>query len=142
MPRSAPPSSCASCGSRTGRLAGVEPLEILRNVVILVHLVGFAVIFGSWVVELTSRRLQSTPLMDGGLGIALIAGLILAAPWPAGVELNYIKLGVKLVVLLVIGGLIGAGRARQRTGGTTPRAAFWLIGILTLTNAGIALIWQ
>lgn len=120
----------------------MEPLQILRHVVVLVHLVGFAVIFGSWVVELTSRRFQSTRLMDQGLGIALIAGLVLAAPWPAGVELNYIKLGVKLVVLLIIGALIGVSRARQRTGATTPRAAFWLIGILTLTNAGIALVWR
>lgn len=120
----------------------MEPLEILRNVVVLVHLVGFAVVFGSWVAEWTSRRYQATRLMDEGLAISLLAGLVLAAPWPAGVELNYIKLGVKLVVLLVIGGLIGVSRSRQRKGGQTPRAAFWLIGILTLTNAAIALIWQ
>ena len=120
----------------------MEPLEILRNVVILVHLVGFAVVFGSWVVELAARRFQATRLMDIGLAISLLAGLVLAAPWPAGVELNYVKLGVKLVVLVVIGGLIGVSRGRQRKGTPTPRGVFWLIGILTLTNAGIALIWR
>lgn len=120
----------------------MEPLEVLRNVVILLHLVGFALVFGSWAVELTARRYQATRLMDAGLAVALLAGLVLAAPWPAGVELNYIKLGVKFVVLIVIGGLIGASRGRQRRGGQTARPAFWLIGILTLTNAGIALIWR
>ena len=56
-------------------------MEILRHVVVLVHLVGFAVLFGAWVVEAVSnRRREVTPLMNCGLAIAAVAGLILAAP--------------------------------------------------------------
>lgn len=117
-------------------------MQILREVVVLVHLVGFAVLFGSWVVEAVGRRYRVTRLMNWGLAIAFVAGVILAAPWGLTSELNYVKLGVKLVILLVIGALLGIGAARQRRGGTTPRAAFWLVGILTLTNAGIAVIWH
>ncbi len=119
----------------------VDGMEILRHVVLLVHLVGFAILFGAWVVEAIGRR-RVTPLMNTGLGIALVAGLALAAPWGISYELNYIKLGIKLVILLVIGALIGVGMGRQRRNGTVPAGIFWSIGVLTLVNAGIAVIWR
>jgi hypothetical protein len=47
------------------------------------------------------------------------------------------------VILVVIGALLGIGAARQRkSGGTVPPAIFWGIGILTLANAGIAVLWR
>lgn len=118
-------------------------MEILRHVVLLVHLVGFAVLFGAWVVQLVGDR-RITRLMDYGLLIAALAGLALAAPWgvPEGVEFNYAKISTKLVILLVIGALLGIGGARQRKSGTTPSALFWLVGVLTLANAGIAVLWR
>jgi hypothetical protein len=120
----------------------MEPLEVLRHIVVLVHLSGFAILFGAWAVEVYNRRVQVTPLMNIGLGIAAVAGLILAAPWGIDYELNYAKLGVKLVILLIIGALLGAGMSRQRKGGKVAPAVFWSIGILTLLNAAIALIWR
>ncbi len=117
-------------------------MEILRHVVVLIHLVGFAVLFGAWVVEAVSKRRQVTPLMNWGLAIAAVAGLILAAPFGLSYELNYVKLGVKLVVLLAIGALLGIGAARQRKDGAVPPAIFWSIGILTLLNAALAVLWR
>ncbi|MEZ3159374.1 Fe-S protein [Microbacterium sp. BWT-B31] len=117
-------------------------MEILRHIVVLVHLVGFAILFGAWVVELATRRYQLTRLMNGGLAIAGVAGLILAAPWSFADEPNYVKIGVKLVILIVIGALLGIGAGRQRKSGSAPRAIFWLVGILTLANAAIAVIWR
>ena len=117
-------------------------METLRHVVVLIHLVGFALLFGAWAVEANNRRLQVTPLMQWGLGIAALAGLVLAAPWGIEYDLNYVKLGVKLVVLLAIGALLGIGSVRQRKDGSVPPAIFWSIGALTLGNAAIALIWR
>lgn len=115
-------------------------MEILRHVVVLVHIVGFAVLFGAWVVEAVGRH-RVTPLMNWGVLIAAVSGLALAAPW--GVEsLNYPKIGVKLVVLLAVAALAGIGSARQRKNGAVPAALFWLIGILTLANAAIAVLWR
>lgn len=119
----------------------MEPLVVVRSIVVVIHLIGFAVVFGACVVEAAARRFQATRLMNWGLLIALVAGLVLAAPWPAGVDLNYTKLGIKLIVLIVIGALISIGLARQRRGGSTPRAVFWSIGALTLLNAAIAVMW-
>ena len=116
-------------------------METLRAIVVLVHLVGFAILFGAWVVEAVGRH-RITRLMNVGLAIAAVAGLALAAPWGVEYELNYAKIGVKLVILLVIGALLGIGSARQRKSGNVPAALFWPIGVLTLANAAIAVIWR
>ncbi|TDN87815.1 Fe-S protein [Microbacterium sp. BK668] len=117
-------------------------MEFLRHVVLLVHLVGFAILFGAWVVEVVNRRHHVTRLMEWGLAIAGVAGLILAAPWGIEYDLNYAKIGLKLVILVVIGALLGIGRGRQKKTGAVPPAIFWSIGILTFANAAIAVLWR
>ncbi len=117
-------------------------MEILRHVVVFIHLIGFAVLFGAWAVEAFGGRRRFTRLMTIGMTIAAVAGLALAAPWGIEYELNYVKLGVKLGVLLVIGALLGIGTGRQRKTGSVPTAMFWSVGVLTLLNAGIAVIWR
>ncbi|QYL18894.1 Fe-S protein [Mycolicibacterium pallens] len=117
-------------------------MELLRHVVVLVHIVGFAVTFGAWAAEAAARRFRTTRLMDYGLLISLLTGVALAAPWPAGIVLNYPKIGVKLAILVVIGGLLGMGNARQRrTGEPVPRAVFASVGVLSFAAAGIAVLW-
>ncbi|MEV5041776.1 MULTISPECIES: hypothetical protein [unclassified Microbacterium] len=116
-------------------------METLRSIVVLVHLVGFATLFGAWVVELVGQR-RVTRIMHWGLGIALVAGLALSAPWGLDHDLNYAKIGIKLVILVIIGGLLGAGAGRLRKSGSVPAGIFWPIGILTLVNAGLAVIWR
>jgi len=116
-------------------------MEILRHAVVLVHLIGFAVLFGAWVVEAVGQRRITRP-QHVGLAIAAVAGLALAAPWGIEYDLNYVKIGTKLVVLLVIGALLGIGAGRQRKAGSVPPAIFWGIGVLTLLNAGIAVLWR
>ncbi|MDR5699205.1 Fe-S protein [Agromyces aerolatus] len=117
-------------------------METLRDVVVLLHIVGFAITFGAWVTEAATRRFRTNRLMDLGLLISLVTGLALAAPWPAGIELDYAKIGVKFAILIALGALIGIGNARQRkTGERAPTGIFWAIGILSLANAGIAVIW-
>ncbi|GAY16660.1 Fe-S protein [Mycobacterium sp. shizuoka-1] len=117
-------------------------MELLRNVVVLLHIVGFAATFGAWVAEATARRFRTTRVMDYGLLISLLTGLALAAPWPAGIALNYPKIGVKLAILVVLGGLLGMGNARQRrTGQPVPRPLFVSVGVLSLAAAAIAVLW-
>lgn len=117
-------------------------MEILRHVIVLVHLIGFATLFGAWIVEAVSRRVQVTRLMSYGLLVSLVTGLILAAPWGIEHDLNYTKIAVKLVVLIVIGALLGISSARQKRTGAVPPVLFWLVGPLTLLNAALAVIWR
>ena len=45
-------------------------MEFLRHLVLLFHLVGFAILFGAWVVELVNGHRGITRLMHWGLAIA------------------------------------------------------------------------
>lgn len=119
-------------------------METLRHIVLFVHLIGFAVLFGAWAAQAFGGQRVFTRLMTIGMTIAAVAGLALAAPWglPEGVEMNYAKIGTKLVILLAIGALLGIGGARQKRNQPIPPAVFWLVGILTALNAGIAAIWR
>ncbi|WP_326548000.1 Fe-S protein [Mycolicibacterium sp. ND9-15] len=117
-------------------------MELLRNVVVLLHIVGFAVTFGAWVAEAAARRFRTTRTMDYGLVLSLLTGLALSAPWPAGIELNYPKIGTKLAILVILGGLLGVGSARQRrTGEPVPRLLFISVGVLSFLAAAIAVLW-
>ena len=116
-------------------------MELLRNVVVLLHLVGFAVTFGAWVAEAAARRFRFTPVMNYGILISFLTGVALAAPWPAE-EVNYPKVGVKLVILVAIGALLGIGSVRQRRSGEpVARPVFWAVGALALTAAAIGVLW-
>jgi len=118
-------------------------METLRHIVLFVHLIGFAVLFGAWAVQAFGGKREIVRLMHVGVTIAAVAGLALAAPWglPDGAEMNYAKIGTKLVVLLIIGAFLGIGQGRQRKTGRVPSALFWGIGVLTALNAAIAVIW-
>lgn len=117
-------------------------MELLRHIIVLVHIVGFAVTFGAWVAEAAAGRFRLTRTMDYGLLVSLVSGLALAAPWPAGIVLNYPKIGLKLVVLLALGGLLGVGSARQkRTGEAVARPLFHAVGALSLAAAAVAVLW-
>jgi len=117
-------------------------MELLRHVVVLFHIVGFAITFGAWTAEAAAKRFRFTRTMDYGLLLSLLTGLALAAPWPAGIELNYPKIGVKLVILVVIGAVLGMGSARQRrTGSPVARPLFISVGVLSFAAAAIAVLW-
>ena len=65
-------------------------MEIVRDIVIVLHLISFALLFGAWLVEAIARRVRITRAMHWGLAAALVTGLALAAPWGLGDgELNY-----------------------------------------------------
>lgn len=117
-------------------------MELLRNIVVYLHLIGFAVTLGAWVAEAAAHRLRFTAVMNYGLLLSFVTGLALAAPWPAGVELNYPKIVAKLVILIIIGALMGMGSSSQRrTGEPAPRPVFIIVGVLILIAAGIGVFW-
>lgn len=116
----------------------------LLQIVVFVHIIGFALLFGAWAAQAFGGKKQLTSLMNWGIAIAAIAGLAFAAPiwgFTPGAGF-YIKITVKLVVLLIIGAFLGIGIARQKRGESVPAVMFWGVGILTLLNAAIGLFWH
>lgn len=118
-------------------------METLRHVVVLVHIVGFAMTFGGWVTPAVARRREFVRPLEYGLLVSLLSGAALAFPWPTGTEVNYAKVGIKLAILVVLGALLGMGRARQkRTGDAVPSAVFASVGVLSLVAAGLGVVWR
>lgn len=116
-------------------------MHTLHSIVVIVHLLGFATLFGGWIVEAFGQR-RITKVMHWGLVVALVAGLVLSAPWDLGYDLNYMKVGTKLLVVVAIGALLGIGAARQKRTGSVPAGLFWPIGVLTVLNVCLALLWH
>ena len=53
-----------------------------------------------------------------------------------------VKIVVKLIILVVLGGLLGMGSVRQRrTGEPVPRPLFISVGVLSFVAAAIAILW-
>lgn len=117
-------------------------MEVLRHVIVLLHIIGFALTFGALAAEAAARRFQITALMNYGMLLSLLTGLALAAPWPAGIVLNYPKIETKLVLVVALGAALGIGRARQRRTGDIQYPLFYAAAALSLIAASIAVIWR
>jgi hypothetical protein len=117
-------------------------VEFLRLLLRYLHLVGFALLVGAWLAQYLTGTLRVNVLMRTGLGTMIGTGLLLAIPFPSGVDLDYLKLGVKLVVALGIGALFGVTVTRERAEKAVSRPLFLAIGGLALGNAAIAVFWR
>lgn len=116
-------------------------MEILRHILVFLHIVGFALIFGSLAYQAAEKQFRFTKITDWGLVLALLTGIILTAPF-GDFDPNYIKIGVKLIILIALGAVLGIGSAQQRrTGEPVAPPLFWVAFALPLVNAAIAVIW-
>ncbi len=121
-------------------------MAVWYQVLVLVHLIGFASLFGGFLVQLrTAQPEVNAAMLHGGL-LQLVSGLGLAAfnefgvfgPGNAAASIDYVQLGIKLgvtvfvVLLLII----------NRRFASIPRGLWAMIGVLTLGNAGLAVLWQ
>jgi hypothetical protein len=114
-------------------------MELLRNLLVLAHLVGMAAIVGGWLVVRAEPRV--VPTIVWGARAQLLTGLLLVGVLEAGDEaVNNAKIGLKLLVAIAVAACAEIGNARQRRGdesATLVHAA----GALALLNTAIAVLW-
>ncbi len=116
-------------------------MELLRNVIVVLHLVGFALILGALAETAVRKRFEFTRTAQYGMGLALLTGIALTGPW-GGFDPNYPKVFTKLVLLVILGGVMGMGGARSRKSGEpVPAALFWLAAALAVAICAVAVIW-
>lgn len=121
-------------------------MEILRGLLLILHFVGLAALFGVWFSQLKPAIAGQARILPGMLHGAYTAlatglGLVLIAELRAkelGFEVNHMKVGIKLVVLIVILVLLLMNRKRE----PISPAVHWAIGLLTLANICIAVLWK
>src|SRR5699024_4976807 len=108
------------------------------------HLVGAAALLGGWLAAFRTPTVGYWQHI--GAWIQLVTGLLLVgiAEMTAnddGAGLNHMKIGIKLVILLVI--LVAAilGRRKVKQGETVSTGLAHSVGGLTLINVAIAVFW-
>jgi uncharacterized membrane protein len=114
-------------------------MEIVGQVLVLLHLIGFASLFGGVLVQVRESWPEVNGAMLWGAWLELLTGLGLVALVlvDRGVP-HYAQLSVKLVLTLFVVLLV----AKNRKFESIPRGLWVIIGGLTLINAGLAVLWQ
>jgi peptidoglycan/LPS O-acetylase OafA/YrhL len=113
-------------------------METLEHVVVVVHLLGWAALFGGMVVQLREPTKVVNPAMRDGIGTAFVAGLLVVGLLEAGDEpVNHAKVAVKFTVGLVVLVLVMANLRKERL----PDGLFYGILALTVLNVGVAVLW-
>ncbi|HXH77049.1 hypothetical protein [Nocardioides sp.] len=114
-------------------------MEILRLVLLFLHLLGFAALFGGLVVQARESQKSVNSAMRDGVGTAFLAGLLLVGVLEAGDgEVNHTKIGVKFVIGLVLLVLVMANARKP----TIPQGLWAGLLLLSVANVAVALFWS
>lgn len=114
-------------------------MDLLRQLLLFVHILGFAALLGGLFVQLSATERSVNSLMRDGVGTAFLAGLALVGVLEAGDEpVNHAKVGVKLLIGLVALVLVMANVRKDRI----PNGVFFGIFALTLANIAVAVFWS
>lgn len=114
-------------------------VEVVQHIVLLLHLIGFASLFGGFLVQMKSQEPEVNAAMLHGSYTMLVTGLALVAFAEIGPDpVNHVKIGIKLLVAVIITVLVIVNRRFT----TIPRGLWGLLGLLTLGNAALAVLWQ
>ncbi len=113
-------------------------MEIARDALLLLHLVGFAALFGGAFVQVRDEvKVVNSAMLHGAL-IQVLSGVLLVGVIEADEgEVNQAKIGVKLLVALVIAILCWVNRRKE----SVPGGLFYALLALTLSNAAVAVFW-
>ena len=114
-------------------------MELLRYVLVFLHFLGWAALFGGTVAQLREPAKRIIPAMRDGIGLAFVAGLLVVGVLEAGTDpVNHAKVGVKFAVGLVILVLVMANMRKERIS----NGLFYGILGLTVLNIGVAVFWR
>jgi hypothetical protein len=117
-------------------------MDVVRYLLIAVHLLGMAAIVGSWFTVLKSP--QVLPPMVWGARVQVIVGFLLWGILESGAaddagDPNRVKLVVKLLIGVAVAGLAESNLKKGTS--VNPRIVH-LIGGLAVVNVLVAVLWQ
>mgnify|MGYP000969661719 CR=1 FL=1 len=113
-------------------------MVLLRHALLVIHLLGFAALFGGLLVQARSPEKQVNAAMRDGIGTAFVAGLALVGVLQADdIPVDNAKIAVKGVVALVILVLVMVNLRKPRI----PQGLWALLLLLTVGNVCVAVFW-
>ncbi|WP_018682673.1 hypothetical protein [Actinokineospora enzanensis] len=113
-------------------------MDFVRHLLVFLHLLGMGVLIGTFLLQLRARTGEVNKGWLHGAGLQLLTGILLMVLAPAtGAHYNHVKLGVKLLVVVVIAVLAFAFIAKR----DNPRWLTPTLGGLVVLNTGLAVFW-
>lgn len=117
-------------------------MEILKNVILALHIIGVASLLGGVLVQIPAIKngtAKVLPAIIHGAWTMLVTGVILVGlQYPLGREPDNVKISVKLVILIAIVVIALVNRKKEKLAG-------WVIpalGVLATANIVIATVWK
>ncbi|MFJ4331532.1 hypothetical protein [Streptomyces sp. NPDC088935] len=116
-------------------------MDVLIHIFVGLHIIGIAALLGGFLTQMKAMgqgAARFTPAMLHGALTMLVTGAVLVGLNQAqDYSVDNVKIGVKLAVLIVILGLVYVKRDDKKV----DKPLFGLVGVLTLVNIFIAVLW-
>ncbi|MET9820747.1 MULTISPECIES: hypothetical protein [unclassified Streptomyces] len=116
-------------------------MDVLLHIFVGLHIIGIAALLGGFLTQMKAMgqgAARFTPAMLHGALTMLVTGVALIGLNQAqDTAVDNVKMGVKLAVLIVILGLVYVKRDDEKV----EKPLFGLVGLLTLVNIFIAVLW-
>ncbi|MFI9286791.1 hypothetical protein [Streptomyces werraensis] len=116
-------------------------MDVLIHIFVGLHIIGIASLLGGFLTQMKAMgagTARFVPAMLHGALTMLVTGVILVGLNQAqGHSVDNIKIGVKLALLIVILGLVYVKRDEEKV----DKGVFGLVGLLTVANIFIAVLW-
>lgn len=113
-------------------------MNILAGILVVLHLISWAIVFGGALVSLRDPKLPKG-VFHGAL-MALLTGILLVGVYEMAdiADINHIKIGVKLIIAGVITALAAYGAFNQEK---VTRGFLGALAGLTAVNVALAVLW-
>ncbi|MEW2073163.1 hypothetical protein ACFZAG_18725 [Streptomyces sp. NPDC012403] len=116
-------------------------MDVLIHLFVGLHIIGIASLLGGFLTQMKAMgagTARFSPAMLHGALTMLVTGVVLVGLNQAqDYSVDNIKIGVKLALLIVILGLVYVKRDEEKV----DKGLFGLVGLLTVTNVFIAVLW-
>lgn len=113
-------------------------MDFARDLLLVLHLIGLASIIGGFLVQTRSARKRIEPAMLHGALTALVTGVLLVGVAEMrDVDVDHVKIGVKLVIALVITAIAW----RRRKAESVSTGEWGAVGGLAVVNVVLAVFW-
>ncbi|MFF9176878.1 hypothetical protein [Streptomyces sp. NPDC014793] len=116
-------------------------MDVLIHFLVGLHIIGIAALLGGFLTQMKAMGRGTARFVPGmlhGAFTMLVTGVALVGLNEAdGHHVNSFKIGVKLALLIVILGLVYVQRDEEKV----DKRVFGLVGLLTMANIFIAVLW-
>ncbi|NKX54911.1 hypothetical protein [Arthrobacter mobilis] len=116
-------------------------MQILYNILVFLHIVGAAMIVGIWIGNMKKPTVH--PRQFDGAALQVLTGVAMMGLIPAlDIDANYVKLGIKLAIGLVVAVLAFLGARKYKRNQPVAAGMAHAVGGLALLNIALATLWN